>query len=104
MTDQVSNWPCPDVLQSNLRWSRSLSGGAIMKSLSLDRIPSITVGGTKTRTAAYWATTGVLAFCMTGGVFELLGAKTTMDGIMRLGYPSYIIPALGLGKVLAILA
>ena len=41
---------------------------------------------------------------MTGGIFELLGLKTTLDGIMRLGYPSYIIPALGLGKVLAILA
>src|SRR5262249_49946843 len=58
----------------------------------------------KAKTIAYWVTTGVLVFCMTGGVFELLGAKTTLEGIMRLGYPSYIIPALGLGKVLAILA
>jgi hypothetical protein len=49
-------------------------------------------------------TTALLAFCMTGGIFELLGLKTTNEGIMRLGYPSYIIPALGLGKVLAILA
>jgi DoxX-like family len=59
---------------------------------------------TKAKTIGYWATTGLLVFCMTGGVFELLGVKTTMEGIMRLGYPSYIIPALGLGKVLAILA
>jgi hypothetical protein len=59
---------------------------------------------TKAKTIGYWVTTGLLVFCMTGGVFELLGVKTTMEGIMRLGYPSYIIPALGLGKVLAILA
>ena len=59
---------------------------------------------TKAKAIGYWVATGLLVFCMTGGIFELLGAKTTMDGIMRLGYPGYIIPALGLGKVLAILA
>jgi hypothetical protein len=58
----------------------------------------------KAKTIGYWVTTGVLVFCMTGGIFELLGMKITMDGIMKLGYPAYIIPALGLGKVLAILA
>src|SRR5262245_62558171 len=59
---------------------------------------------TKTKRIGYWVTTGILVFCMTGGIFEMLGLRTTVDGIMRLGYPSYIIPALGLGKVLAILA
>jgi len=29
---------------------------------------------------------------------------TTVEGMMKLGYPAYIIPALGLGKVLAIVA
>jgi hypothetical protein len=58
----------------------------------------------KAKTIAYWVTTGLVVFCMTGGIFELLSLKTTTEGIMRLGYPSYIIPALGLGKVLAILA
>jgi hypothetical protein len=58
----------------------------------------------KAKTIGYWAATGVLVFCMTGGIFELLGMKTTMDGITRLGYPPYIIPALGLGKILATLA
>ena len=58
----------------------------------------------KTRTFAYWMTTGLLVFCMTGGVFELLGFQTTVDGITRLGYPAYILPVLGLGKVLAVLA
>jgi hypothetical protein len=61
-------------------------------------------GTTKAKTIGYWVTTGLLVFCMTGGIFELLGLKPTVEGIMRLGYPSYIIPALGLGKVLAILA
>ena len=61
-------------------------------------------GATKAKAIGYRVTTGLLVFCMTGGIFELLGLKPTIDGIMRLGYPSYIIPALGLGKVLAILA
>ena len=52
----------------------------------------------------YWITTGILAFCMTGGIFELLSMKLTVDGIVKLGYPAYIIPALGLAKILAILA
>jgi hypothetical protein len=73
-----------------------------MQSLSLLTATS-SHGATRTKTIAYWATTGVLVFCMTGGIFELLGVKMTVDGIMKLGYPSYIIPALGLGKVLAIL-
>lgn len=59
---------------------------------------------TKAKTIGYWTTTGVLVFCMTGGIFELLGLKVTTEGITRLGYPSYIVPALGLGKILAILA
>jgi hypothetical protein len=58
----------------------------------------------KAQTIAYWVTTGLVVFCMTGGIFELLGLRTTNEGIMRLGYPSYIIPALGLGKVVAMLA
>ena len=61
-------------------------------------------GTTKAKTIGYWVTTGILVFCMTGGIFELLAVKTTIDGIARLGYPPYIIPALGLGKILAILA
>jgi hypothetical protein len=61
-------------------------------------------GATKGKTVGYWVTTGLLVFCMTGGIFELLGVRPTIEGITRLGYPPYIIPALGLGKVLAILA
>jgi hypothetical protein len=61
-------------------------------------------GVNKAKRIGYWVTTGLLVFCMTGGIFELLRLRPTIEGIMRLGYPAYIIPALGLGKVLAILA
>ncbi|HEY8074148.1 MAG TPA: DoxX family protein [Labilithrix sp.] len=58
----------------------------------------------KAKKIGYWVTTAVVVFCMTGGVLELAGVATTMQGIMRLGYPAYIIHALGLGKILAVLA
>jgi hypothetical protein len=70
----------------------------------LGRGEPVSDSATKAKTIGYWVTTGLLVFCMTGGIFELLGVKTTIDGMMKLGYPAYIIPALGLGKVLAILA
>ena len=76
-----------------------------MNALSLDRAAVTNdAGATRAKTIGYWVTTGLLVFCMTGGIFEMLGVRTTLDGIMRLGYPSYIIPALGLGKILAIAA
>lgn len=72
--------------------------------LSRSAEPNYTDSAAKAKTIAYWTTTGVLVFCMTGGILELLAVKTTVDGFTKLGYPAYIIPALGLGKVLAILA
>jgi hypothetical protein len=60
--------------------------------------------GARAKTVGYWVTTGLLVFCMTGGVFELLSLHLTVDGITKLGYPPYIVPALGLGKILAVLA
>ena len=56
------------------------------------------------RKVGYWMTTAILVFCMTGGFFELFRAPTTIKGITALGYPAYIIPVLGLGKILAIVA
>jgi hypothetical protein len=64
----------------------------------------IPTANNKSKNVAYWITTGLVVFCMTGGIFEILGAEATIEGIKRLGYPAYIIPALGVGKVLAILA
>jgi DoxX-like family len=63
-----------------------------------------TDAGMRAKRVGYWVATGLLVFCMTGGVFELLAMKVTVDGITRLGYPAYIVPAFGLGKVLAIFA
>jgi hypothetical protein len=59
---------------------------------------------TKTQTIEYWVTTGILVFCMTGGIFELLSVRMTIENMMKLGYPAYIIPLLGLGKMLAVVA
>jgi DoxX-like family len=59
---------------------------------------------TDRRKVTYWITTAILVFCMTGGFFELFGVPTTIKGITALGYPAYIIPVLGLGKILAIVA
>jgi len=76
-----------------------------MKSLFIDRsaaADSVSDGVSKAKTIAYWVTTGVVVFCMTGGIFELLRVQATVEGITKLGYPAYIIPALGLAKVLAI--
>ena len=58
----------------------------------------------KTQTIAYWVTTSIVAFCMTGGIFDLLSVPMTIQNMMKLGYPAYIIPLLGFGKVLAIAA
>jgi hypothetical protein len=75
-----------------------------MNALAIEQKDVMNDAATRAKTVTYWVTTGLLVFCMTGGIFEMLRLETTMGGIMRLGYPSYIIPALGLGKVLAILA
>ncbi|HTV18829.1 MAG TPA: DoxX family protein [Polyangiaceae bacterium] len=78
----------------------------MIKSISLDSsavATPVNEGISKAKTVAYWVTTGLVVFCMTGGILELASASTTVDGITQLGYPAYIIPALGLGKVLAML-
>ena len=69
----------------------------MIKSISLDSTATTTPlnDRSKAKTIAYWLATGIVVFCMTGGVFELLGASATVEGIGRLGYPAYIIPALG---------
>ena|SRR5579859_2444298 len=58
----------------------------------------------KAKEIGYWVATGIVVFCMTGGIFELTSMRVTVDGLGKLGYPAYIVPFLGLGKVLAILA
>lgn len=51
--------------------------------------------------AIWWILTALLAFCIiTGGAFQLSGAKQSVDGMIKLGYPGYFTYLLGFWKVL----
>jgi len=53
------------------------------------------------RRITYWSLTILLAFCiLSGGVFQLLGARESVEGIVRLGYPAFFVVILGFWKVL----
>lgn len=59
----------------------------------------------KTRTIAYWITTGLLAFAfLGGGLFDLSGSPEVDAQLAHLGYPAYLGPLLGAWKVLGALA
>jgi uncharacterized membrane protein YphA (DoxX/SURF4 family) len=59
----------------------------------------------KTRTLAYWITTGLLAFAfLGGGLFDLSGSPEVDAQMAHLGYPAYLGPLLGVWKVLGALA
>ena len=53
----------------------------------------------------YWISTGWLALGMvsTGGV-QLLGVKEEVDFVVKLGYPPYFLPLLGVWKILGAVA
>ncbi len=58
-----------------------------------------------TKTIGYWAATGLLVLgILSGGIAELLRVPANVEGIVRLGYPAYLVPLLGLAKVLATIA
>jgi len=53
----------------------------------------------------YWATTALTALMLlSGGVMYLLHQKDTVEGIVRLGYPVYLLNILGVWKILGGLA
>ncbi|HVS96706.1 MAG TPA: DoxX family protein [Puia sp.] len=53
------------------------------------------------RKIGYWASTGLIAFCMiSGGLFYLSGDRAPVAGIKELGYPAYFLLILGVWKVL----
>jgi hypothetical protein len=57
----------------------------------------------KNQKVAYWIVTGLLSFGMLlGGTAQILRAKFNVDGIVHLGFPEYVLPILGVWKVLAI--
>jgi uncharacterized membrane protein YphA (DoxX/SURF4 family) len=55
----------------------------------------------KTRRIAYWITTGLTAFVfLSGGAADLARPGFLMEGMTRLGYPSYFVIILGVWKLL----
>lgn len=53
----------------------------------------------------WWILTALLAFCiLSGGAFQLSGAKQSVDGMIKLGYPGYFTNLLGFWKVLGAIA
>ena len=53
---------------------------------------------------AYWIITGLLCFCLLGGIAQLFQVKQVVDGFAPLGYPLYFISIIGFWKTMAIIA
>ena len=59
----------------------------------------------KSRPIAYWTTTILVAFFMTGGVAQLMQYRANPHGVVPvLGYPMYFFAILGFWKVLGAIA
>jgi len=59
----------------------------------------------KTRTIAYWVTTGFVALGFAfGGAMDLIGGKEVVEGMAHLGYAPYVATLLGIWKVLGAIA
>ena len=57
------------------------------------------------KSIAYWTTTILVAFSMSGGVAQLARVPGVVDGFVRfLHYPPYFVPILGFWKVLGAIA
>ncbi len=53
---------------------------------------------------AYWLITGILCFCLLGGIGQLFQVKQIVDGFASLHYPLYFISIIGFWKTMAIVA
>jgi hypothetical protein len=55
--------------------------------------------------ALYWILTGLLAaFMLLGSIPDLLRVPQAVAFLMHLGYPTYLLPFLGVAKTLGVLA
>jgi uncharacterized membrane protein YphA (DoxX/SURF4 family) len=54
---------------------------------------------TKAKSIAYWITTALVAFSMSGGVAQLMRVPGVVQGFVQLGYPPYFVTILGFWKV-----
>jgi DoxX-like family len=53
----------------------------------------------------YWAATAIIFLAFMGsGIALLVGARPMVEGMAHLGYPAYMLPLLGVWKVLGALA
>ncbi|HVP42494.1 MAG TPA: DoxX family protein [Terriglobales bacterium] len=59
------------------------------------------MGVTKARSIAYWTCTTLVAFVMTSGGFVNTFVEASIAGLVKLGYPHYFGPILGVWKMLA---
>jgi uncharacterized membrane protein YphA (DoxX/SURF4 family) len=60
---------------------------------------------TKAKNIAYWTTTVLAAFFMSGGIAQLLQYRANPHGIVpQLGYPMYFFAIIGFWKVLGAIA
>ena len=55
---------------------------------------------TKARSVAYWICTALVAFVMVSGGFANIFVQASIAGLVKLGYPHYFAPILGVWKVL----
>lgn len=58
----------------------------------------------KRKNIAYWISTAILCFCLSGGIGQLFQVKEIVDGFAPLGYPLYFILVIGFWKTMAIIA
>jgi uncharacterized membrane protein YphA (DoxX/SURF4 family) len=59
----------------------------------------------KTTNVLYWISTGLLtALMLMSGVTNLLSVPEAVEGFKHLGYPAYLLPFLGVAKILGVLA
>ncbi|HEY0371668.1 MAG TPA: DoxX family protein [Thermoanaerobaculia bacterium] len=53
------------------------------------------------RTTGYWVTTGLLGLVLlSGGAAQLMRRPENVEGMLRLGYPIYLLTILGIWKLL----
>jgi hypothetical protein len=53
----------------------------------------------------YWVLTGLFAFLMLGSAIpDIISAPVAVEGFKAMGYPAYLIPFLGIAKLLGVIA
>ncbi|WP_229248960.1 DoxX family protein [Dyadobacter sandarakinus] len=53
----------------------------------------------------YWILTGLAAAMLgVGAIFDAVSAPEALTHVMHLGYPAYIVPFLGIAKLLGVIA